>query len=116
MIKTGKRVPVNRAEGSMYVIVRRYRTSSGADVSSKVGKEFVPVISKATGFQAYYVVDEGFGHQFSISIFEDREAAEISNKLAADWVRLHPHLLPEPPEIFSGEVAVHKRLHREDVA
>ena len=100
----------------MYAIVRRYSTTSGGDVSSKVRKEFVPRISKATGFLAYYVVDEGFGHQFSISIFEDREAAEISNKLAADWVRLHPALLPEPPEVFFGEVTVHKRPHREDAA
>ena len=100
----------------MYAIVRRYRTSSGSTVTSKVSKEFVPVISKATGFLAYYVVDEGFGHQFSVSIFEDREAAELSNKLAADWVRQHPHLLPEPPDIFSGEVVVHKRPHREDTA
>lgn len=100
----------------MYAIVRRYTTRHGKTVSSKISDEFVPVISKATGFLAYYVVDEGFGHQFSISIFEDREAAEISNRLAADWVRQHPALLPEAPEIFSGEVTVHKRPHREDAA
>lgn len=98
----------------MYAIVRRYQTKSGAAVSSKVSEDFVPIISKATGFLAYYVVDEGFGHQFSISIFEDRQAAELSNELAADWAREHPHLLPEPPEIFSGEVVAHRRPRRED--
>jgi len=97
----------------MYTIIRRYRTTSGKDVSAKVGKEFMPKISKATGFLAYYVVYEGFGHLFSVSIFEDREAAEISNKMAADWVREHPTLLPDPPEIFSGEVVEHKRPPRE---
>lgn len=97
----------------MYAIVRRYRTTSGKDVSAKIGKEFIPKISKATGFLAYYVVNEGFGHQFSVSIFEDREAAELSNKLAADWVLQHPTLLPDPPEIFSGDVMEHKRPQRE---
>jgi len=98
----------------MYAIIRRYKTQSVKAVSSKVQQEFVPVISKATGFLAYYVVDEGFGSQLSISIFEDRAAAELSNKLAADWVRQHPTLLPDPPEIFSGEVTVHKRPQRGD--
>lgn len=100
----------------MYAIVRRYRTHSAEAVTSKVRDEFVPEISKASGFLAYYVVDEGFGSQFSISIFETREAAELTNKLAADWARLHPHLLPEAPEIFSGDVRIHKRPRREDAA
>ncbi len=97
----------------MYAIIRRYKTSSSKEVTSRIKKEFVPVISTATGFLAYYVVDEGYGSQLSISIFEDQEAAELSNKSAADWVREHPTLLPEPPDIISGEVTVHKRPRRE---
>ena len=97
----------------MYMIVRRYKTQSVKKVASRISKEFVPLISKAEGFLAYYVVDEGFGSQFSISVFENRTAAEYSNKLAADWVREHPTLLPDSPEIFSGNVINHKRLGRE---
>ncbi len=97
----------------MYMIVRRYKTRSVKDVASRIEKEFVPIISKANGFLAYYVVDEGFGSQFSVSLFEDLASAELANKFAADWVREHPTLLPEPPEIFSGEVIVHKRQSRE---
>ena len=94
----------------MFAIIRRYQSRSEAEVSEKVRHEFLPIISKATGFLEYFVVNEGFGSQFSISIFEDRDAAELSNKLAADWVRQHPTLLPEPPAIFSGEVTVYRRL------
>ena len=97
----------------MYAILRRYRTDSVAKVARLIKKEFVPVISKANGFLAYYVIDEGAGGQTSISIFEDETSAALSNRLAADWVREHPSLLPQPPEISAGEVVVHKRRRRE---
>ncbi len=97
----------------MYAILRRYRTDSVAEVARRIKKEFVPIISQASGFLAYYVIDEGAGAQTSISIFEDSASAALSNKLAADWVREHPSLLPEPPDISAGEVVVHKREHRE---
>jgi hypothetical protein len=92
----------------MYAIIRRYRTHSASEVARKVEKEFLPLISAARGFLSYYVVDEGKGIQSSISIFEDRESAELSNLMAAVWVREHPTSLPEPPEISSGEVLVFK--------
>ena len=97
----------------MYAVLRRYRTDSVAEVARRIEKEFVPVISKASGFLAYYVIDEGAGTQTSISIFKDNASAAFSNKLAAEWVREHPSFLPEPPEISAGEVLVHKLQHRE---
>ncbi len=96
----------------MYAILRRYNTDSVAEVARRIKNEFVPVISKASGFLAYYVIDEGAGAQTSISIFEDETSAALSNKLAADWVREHPSLLPDPPEISAGEVVVHHRPRR----
>ncbi len=96
----------------MYAILRRYNTDSVAEVARRIKNEFVPVISKASGFLAYYVIDEGAGAQTSISIFEDETSAALSNKLAADWVREHPTLLPDPPEISAGEVVVHQRPRR----
>ncbi len=94
----------------MYAIIRRYRTSSVAEVVRRIEKEFLPIISKAPGFLAYYIVEEGMGVQSSISIFEDQSAAEYSSQLAAVWVREHPTFLPEPPEISSGEVVLHKAV------
>ena len=91
----------------MYAIIRRYKSSNPDEIVRKVQEEFVPIIRKAPGFKTYYVVNEGNGVFSSISIFEDRKAAEHSNKLAAEWVMDHSGYLPEPPEISSGEVAAH---------
>ncbi|MDH5751642.1 MAG: hypothetical protein OEZ59_04425 [Deltaproteobacteria bacterium] len=92
----------------MYAIIRRYKTTAAAEVAKRVEEEFVPLISKARGFLGYYVIDEGCGSMASISIFADREAAEYTNKLAADWVKDHPTALPEPPDITSGEVLLNR--------
>jgi hypothetical protein len=92
----------------MYAIIRRYKSASVNDIVRYVQKDFLPIISNAPGFVTYYVVDEGAGVLSSISVFEDQDSAEYSNKLAAAWVREHPTSLPEPPEIAAGEVLVHK--------
>ncbi|MBI4083456.1 MAG: hypothetical protein HY423_12690 [Candidatus Lambdaproteobacteria bacterium] len=91
----------------MFAIIRRYRTTSTEEVVSKIEAEFLPIIRNAPGLVAYYVVDEGQNVQSSISIFEDQEFAEYSNKLAAAWVRQHPYVLPETPDIASGEVLLY---------
>lgn len=92
----------------MYAIIRRYKTSDAKQVARKAKEGFLPAITGAQGFLEYFIVDEGDGYQFSISLFEDMESAELSNKLAADWVREHRNHLPEPPEICSGEVLLRK--------
>ena len=92
----------------MYAIIRRYQTRSVEEVAGRIEKDFLPVISSAPGFIAYYIVDEGAGMQAAISIFEDQDSAEYSNKLAAVWVREHPTYLPEPPEITAGEVLLYR--------
>jgi hypothetical protein len=88
----------------MFAIIRRYRTTSTSQIVSKIESEFLPIIRNTPGLIAYYVVDEGPNVQSSISIFESHESAEYSNRVAAAWVRQHPNVLPEPPEISSGEV------------
>lgn len=90
----------------MYAIIRRYRTSSIKEVVQRIKKDFLSVIASAPGFVAYYVVDESNGVQTSISIFESREYAEYSNKLAAYWVKEHADFLLNTPEITSGEVVL----------
>ena len=92
----------------MYAIIRRYRTDSVKHVVQKIEQEFLPVISGAPGFVAYYVVDEGQGLQSSISLFADQASAEYSNRLAAAFVREHPTALPETPDISAGEVLLYK--------
>ena len=88
----------------MHAVIRRYRTPSVEEVVRRIKKEFLSVITSAPGFVAYYVVDEGQGVQSSISIFESREHAEYSNRLATVWVKEHAEFLLNAPEIVSGEV------------
>ena len=93
----------------MYVSIRRYKSSSPEEVLRHVQEGFVPIISRARGFIAYYCLNAGNGILMSVSIFETLAEADDSNRLAADWVkRTIAPLMSGPPEITEGEVAVHK--------
>ena len=95
----------------MYGSIRRYKTSPGAaaELAQRVNQGFVPIISKAPGFVAYYVVDAGNDVVASVSVFQDQAGAEESNRMAAGWVKENiASLLPGPPEITAGAVTVHK--------
>jgi quinol monooxygenase YgiN len=95
----------------MYIAVRRYKIKSGSIDESirSVSEDFMPLISQAPGFIAYYVVDAGNGTVFSVSIFQDQAGADESTRAAADWVRQHLAALVEgPPEITAGEVKTYK--------
>ena len=94
----------------MYMSIRQYEGLEQMDeIARRVEDGFVPTISEVPGFVAYYLVDAGDGSGATITVFENRAAAEESNKKAADWVKenLDP-LVPNPPKIWVGEVRVHK--------
>ena len=70
---------------------------------------FVPIVSKAPGFVAYYVVDAGNDVVASVSVFQDQNGAEESNRMAADWVKENiASLVSGPPEVTAGAVTVHQ--------
>jgi quinol monooxygenase YgiN len=95
----------------MYASIRRYKTNPGkaAELMQQVNQGFVPIISKAPGFIAYYALDAGGDIVASVSVFQDRAGAEESNRMAADWVRQSiASLVAGPPEITAGAVKVHK--------
>ncbi len=95
----------------MYVSVRRYEMDAEEvdELMRRVEEGFVPIISNAPGFIAYYVLDAGEGVVASISIFTDQAGAEESTRLAADYVKENlAALLQFLPEITAGEVKVHK--------
>ena len=103
----------------MYAAIRRYQIDPRAAelVIRRVNEDFVPLISQAPGFVAYYTLDAGDGALVSISIFEERAEAEASSRLAADWVsrKLGPLLRSrpvEPPEITAGEVVAQVVAYR----
>jgi len=95
----------------MYASVRRYEMDPGSvdEVMRRVEEGFVPIVSKAPGFIAYYALDAGDGVVASITVFEDQAGAEESDRMAADWVKENvASLLPTPPEATAGDVRVHK--------
>lgn len=92
----------------MYISVRRYQVESRAvdEIVQRVESEFVPIIRQAPGFVAYYAIDAGDGVVASISIFQDKEGAEESNRRAAEWVRTAGPLFPTTPQTTAGLVRV----------
>ena len=95
----------------MYASIRRYKTSPGAaaEIAQRVNQGFVPIISQAPGFVAYYVVDAGNDLVASVSVFQNQAGSEESNRMAADWVKKNiASLFSGPPEITAGAVTVQK--------
>ena len=91
----------------MHLTIRRYSIHAGstAELIEKINTGFVPLISNAPKFVAYYAVDEGNGDVSAISIFEDEASARASNDIAAAWVmKAVASLISVPPKIISGEV------------
>ena len=70
----------------MYASIRRSRSDRGSEVVRRVGGEFVALLRRAPGFVSYHLVDAGNGTFVSVSLFETREGAEESNRIAAAWV------------------------------
>ena len=95
----------------MYATIRKYETNAGAaaEIARRVDEGFLPIISKATGFFAYFALDTGNDTVASISVFQDKAGADESNRMAADWVNENiASLFASPAEITDGEVLVHK--------
>jgi hypothetical protein len=97
-------------EEAMYATVRRYEgVTNPSEAGRRVSEGFMPVLAQIPGFVAYYWVDAGGGVMISTSVFQDKACAEESNRKAVDWVRQNlPPLLPNPPQVTSGEVVAHQ--------
>jgi hypothetical protein len=95
----------------MYVTIRRYKIASGsaAELKRRIQEGFVPIISKLPGFVEYFWTSAGENETISVNVFTDRAGAEESVRAAAEWVRRNvASLLPNPPEVMTGEVVVHQ--------
>jgi hypothetical protein len=94
----------------MYVAVRRYDGVTDPQKAGQLVQEgFIPLISELPGFVAYYWVDAGDGVMVSTSVFEHKDAEEQTNYVAGEFVAEHlAPLLPNPPQISSGEVVAYK--------
>ena len=95
----------------MYVTVRRYKIASGssAELKRRIQQEFLPIVSKLPGFIEYFWMSAGENEMFSVNVFRDRAGAEESVRAAADYAGKNlASLLPDPPEVISGEVVAHQ--------
>jgi hypothetical protein len=52
----------------------------------RVDRDFAEALAQEPGFIAYQAIKLGDDRICSLSIFRDRDQAEASNELAADWV------------------------------
>ncbi len=101
-----------RKEASMYATIRRYKIAPGSveKLTKEIQQGFVPIVSKLSGFKEYFWVKTPHNEMFSVSVFENQAGAEESVRKASDYVREHnlASLLPNPPEVITGEVVVHQ--------
>jgi heme-degrading monooxygenase HmoA len=94
----------------MFAVIRRYNTHEGSadKIEQRVREGFVPLVSKLPGFVSYDLVRSAEGSLVSTSVFESRQSAEDSNRLASDWVHDNlASLIRTAPVILSGDVIVH---------
>ena len=94
----------------MYALVRRYEGVDPGDIDQvvrQVDAGFVPILEQTRGFQGYWAIKGEEAVVVSITLFDDREGAEDSQRQAAGFVRDHlAALLPRPPQVSAGEVVV----------
>src|SRR5207253_3674010 len=75
-------------EVEMFASIRTYRIKTGSldDVLHRVDRDLADAFAREPGFISYEVVRTGERTLASITTFHEREQAEASNELAAEWV------------------------------
>ena len=73
----------------MFAVIRHYHfdKKDSAEIDRLIHEQFVPIIRKAKGFNRYYWLDTGNGEGASFGLFKDKEGADESVALAAEFVR-----------------------------
>ena len=94
----------------MFAVIRHYHfdKKDSAEIDRLVQEQFVPIISKAKGFVRYYWLDTGNGEGASFGVFKDKDGADESVALAAEFVRTQlAQLLRQRPEVIEGSIKAH---------
>jgi hypothetical protein len=97
----------------MFATIRRYESidqSRTSELVKKADETLLPSLSELPGFNGYYLIEAGNGVMSSIGLFDTSAHADESTRLASNWVREQKleTALPNPPQITTGEVVVHK--------
>ena len=93
----------------MYVTIRSYEgVRFPEEAAAKVRDQFLPIVSKISGFQEYYAIKTGDSTVASVSIFKDKPGAEESVRSARMWIQKEMmRYLPNPPKVISGQTIAH---------
>src|SRR5438046_1798494 len=76
-----------------------------SEINRLIHDQFVPRLRKAKGFQRYYWRDTGEGEGASFGVFQDKDGADQSVTIAAEFVRTHmAKLLRQKPEVIEGPI------------
>jgi quinol monooxygenase YgiN len=94
----------------MFAVIRHYHfdKKDSAEIDRLIQEQFVPIIRKAKGFVRYYWLDTGNGEGASFGVFKDKNGADESVALAAEFVRTKmAQLLRQKPEVIEGPIKAH---------
>ena len=94
----------------MFAVIRHYHfdKKDSGEIDRLVREGFVPLIRKAKGFVRYYWLDTGNGEGASFGVFKDKDGADESVALAAEFVRTQlAQLLRQRPEVIEGSIKAH---------
>lgn len=88
----------------MNIALRKYTGTELADVLVQNEDAVRSLISGIDGFKAYYLLRNDDGTATSISIFDDQNGVEESNRQAAEWVRENAPNAAGQSSVSTGEV------------
>jgi quinol monooxygenase YgiN len=96
-----------------FAAIRYYQAEPPSidEVVRRVQEEFVPVITDMAGFVSYFALVPGEREDeiITVSVFEDQQSADVSNRKAVEWVAQNlSELLRPNPEFAGGQVVVYE--------
>ena len=94
----------------MFAVIRHYHfdKKNSTEIDRLIQEQFVPIIRKAKGFVRYYWLDTGNGEGASFGVFKNKDGADESVALAAEFVRTQmAQLLRQKPEVIEGSIKAH---------
>ena len=101
----------------MYVVIRRTKLSGSADEAAQRARDrVVPLSEGRPGFRGYYAfVTEQGDAAYSVSVFEDWDAAMDAHQRVRQWAEANMRdLMPEEPEVVAGETVFDSIAHPQE--
>jgi heme-degrading monooxygenase HmoA len=101
----------------MYVVIRQTRLARAVEkVVERTRNYILPLVQGQPGFRGYCgFIPETGDAAFSVSIFDDRDAAMAAHHRVREWIDKNMRdLLPDDPEVVAGETVFHEVSHPQD--